>query len=453
MARRASRHAARPAGVTSLALHRDALPQDHLSFSRAFAARFSGDRRYWPERGRWMAWHDPMAFGGDVETCGWGEAPTPLNDMAGVIKESTEGEGREQWCRLNHINGSLALAAEPLAQSEWDTDPDLLALPAGRAVDLLTGERRLQERTDWLTTRAGCDVAGQVSAEWSKFVLETCSGDQEMAEALQLAVGASAFGHNRHHRVDILCGDGGTGKSSFSETIAAALGTYAYTMSPSVLNARTDQHPTGIAALLGKRLVTVPEVTGGTFRAETLKALSGGDTITARFMRQDFFVFRPACSLWLQTNEPPAVRLVDNALRRRIRIWPFEAKPSTPDPKLPERLRSPEVLSGVLRWIVSGAKKYAALDGPFPDCASVREATAQYFEATDSLGAWFAACCTPSPSIETPARDLFKGYGGWCEAEGMRPVSRTAWGTWMGRCAEKRRTKAGNVYAVDLAGV
>ncbi len=91
-----------------------------------------------------MAWADlwdRLAFDGDIEACGWSEAPTPLNDMAGVIKESTEGQS-EQWCRLNHINGSLALAAEPLAQSEWDTDPDLLALPAGRAVDLLTGERR-----------------------------------------------------------------------------------------------------------------------------------------------------------------------------------------------------------------------------------------------------------------------------------------------------------------------
>ena len=392
--------------MTSLALHRDVLPQDHLGFSSAFAAEFRGDRKYWPERGRWMAWHDPMANGGDVETCGWSEAPTPLNDMAGIIKESTEGQS-EQWCRLNHINGSLALAAEPLAQSEWDTDPDLLALPAGRAVDLLTGERRLQERTDWLTMRAGCDVTDSVSPEWSRFVLDTCGDDQEMAEALQLAVGASAFGHNRHHRVEILCGDSGTGKSTFSEAIAAALGTYAHTMPASVLNARTDQHPTGIAALTGRRFVTVPEVAGGSFKSETLKALSGGDTITARFMRQDFFVFRPVCCLWLMTNEPPAVRLVDFALRRRIRIWPFETKPSTPDPKLPERLRSPGVLPGVLRWIVDGAVKYAALDGPFPDCRAVREATfprprrigkRAVAWREDDIERWLAQCAEADPS-------------------------------------------------------
>ena len=167
-------------------------------------------------------------------------------------------------------------------------------------------------------------------------------------------------------------------------------------------------------------------------------------------MRRDFFTFQPACNLWLMTNEPPAVRLVDNALRRRIRIWPFEAKPIEPDPKLPERLRSPEVLSGVLGWIVDGAVKYAALDGPFPDCASVREATAQYFEATDSLGAWCDARCALSTTAETPARDLFKSYGAWCEAEGVRPVSRTAWGVWMGRRAEKRRKAAGYVYPVEL---
>ena len=56
-----------------------------------------------------------------------------------------------------------------------------------------------------------------------------------MAAALQNAVGASAFGNHRHHRAEILCGDGGTGKSTFAATVAAALGDYSHVLPASVL--------------------------------------------------------------------------------------------------------------------------------------------------------------------------------------------------------------------------
>ena len=420
---------------------------NHLSFARHFAFVCDGDRLFWPERGRWMEWTDPL----QGDPCGgWVELKRPLASMGDIIEASMqEKDDRSKWCRVAHFRDSLTLASEFLSYHEWDRDDDLLGLPYGRVVNLRTGTRDTQNRDDHLTLRAGCDVAAQVSPAWSQFVLQTCGGDQDMADALQLAVGASAFGNNRHHRVEVLCGDGGTGKSTFGSAVGAALGSYAGAMPASVLNARNDQHPTGIAGLVGKNFVTVPEVAGGTFRGETLKALAGGDEIAARFMRRDFFTFRPTCTLWLMTNEPPAVRLVDEALRRRIRIWPFEAKPATPDPKLPERLRSTKVLGGVLRWIVDGAARAAKIKGQFPDCQAVRDATAQYFEATDSIGSWFDARCTRS-TTETLARELFKSYGQWCEAEGVRPVSRTAWGTWMSRRAEKRHTRTGNAYAVAI---
>ena len=417
----------------------------HLEFSKRFVAAHQNNRRYWAAKGLWMQWE---------RGSGWTESHKQLNDMALTIKAAIPSNTRSQWLRVPHFKNSLKLAAEQLCHDEWDVDPALLGLPGGRVEDLRSGRERPQKHEDWITMAAGCSrVADIPSPLWEKLVLDTCGGDQEMADSLQLTIGASTFGHNRNHRVEILCGDGGTGKTTFADTVSTALGTYAGALAASVLNSRADQHPTGIAALVGKRFVTVPEVVGGTFKAETLKSISGGDTIPARFMRQNFFLFRPVSTLWLMTNEPPAVRLVDNALRRRIRIWPFESKPAVPDPNLPERLRSPDVLDGVLRWIVDGAALYSRWEEPFPDCRAVREATAQYFEATDSIGAWFNTCCKVSTTAVTPARDLFKKYAGWCEVEGARAVSQTAWGTWMGRRAEKRRAKAGKFYTVVLDDV
>ena len=412
----------------------------HVTFAQQFVAVHRDNRRFHPKRGRWMAW----------ERGCWSVSCTPLNDMASIIAAIVSAKNRSQWVRVSHCRGALDLAAERLREDGWDADPDVLGLPDGRVVDLRTGRTRAQRFDDWITMTAGCDrIADDPSDMWEKFVLDCCGTDQVMADALQLAIGASAFGHNEEHRVEIVCGDGGTGKTTFSDTIREALGDYAGTLPASVLNAKSEQHPTGIAGLLGKRFAVAPEVSGGTFKSETLKAISGGDTLPARFMRQDFFDFRPAATIWIITNESPGVRMVDNALRRRLRLWPFEAKPERPDPKLPARLRSDE-LPGVLRWIVQGAMSYAA--GGLRDCRAVLDATAAYFESTDTLTGWFEARCERSEITETPSRFLFKDYQDWCQAEGVRAVSRTAWGIWMGRRVEKRHGKRGNVYTVAIVG-
>ena len=184
------------------------------------------------------------------------------------------------------------------------------------------------------------------------------------------------------------------------------------------------------------------------FRAETLLALSGGDQISARFMHQDFFDFTPVATLWIMTNHPPSVHLVDNAMRRRLRIWPFETKPASPDPRLPERLRSEAELPGVLRWIVDGAVLFAR-DG-IEDCRAVKRATAAYFEASDSVARWIDANCAHLNEAKTPAGTLFTNYQAWCRAEGIRSNSKTAWGTAVGRVAEKRRVRTGIVYALAI---
>ena len=110
-----------------------------------------------------------------------------------------------------------------------------------------------------------------------------------MAEGLQISVGASLFGGNRDHRLNVVCGDGGTGKSVFLNTIAKALGDYAGAMPASVLASKGNDHPTGLAGIVDKRFVVVPEVSGGMWKEETLKTITGGDAIPVRYMRQDFF--------------------------------------------------------------------------------------------------------------------------------------------------------------------
>src|SRR5262245_25026963 len=76
--------------------------------------------------------------------------------------------------------------------------------------------------------------------------------------------------------------------------------------------------------LMGARLVAAVETEEGRRWAESkIKALTGGDQISARFMRQDFFEFTPCFKLVIAGNHKPGLRSVDEAIRRRLHLVPF----------------------------------------------------------------------------------------------------------------------------------
>ena len=89
----------------------------------------------------------------------------------------------------------------------------------------------------------------------------------------------------------------------------------------------TERHPTDLAKLRGARLVVAQETQKGRRWDETkIKALTGGDRITARFMRQDFFDFAPTFKLFIAGNHKPRLGSVDEAMRRRLLLVPFTVR-------------------------------------------------------------------------------------------------------------------------------
>jgi putative DNA primase/helicase len=88
--------------------------------------------------------------------------------------------------------------------------------------------------------------------------------------------------------------------------------------------ARTEKHSTDVAMLVGARLVTASETEAGKRWDEAkVKSMTGGDPITARFMRQDNFTFYPAVQAALHRQPQAGVRTVDKAMKRRIQMVPF----------------------------------------------------------------------------------------------------------------------------------
>ena len=159
--------------------------------------------------------------------------------------------------------------------------------------------------------------------------------------------------------------------------------------------------------LRGARLVMTTETEEGRAWAEArIKALTGGDPITARFMRQDFFTFTPAFKLTISGNHKPALRNVDDAARRRFNVVPFVQKPMTPDPDLSEKLKAE--WPGILRWMIDGCLAWQR-DGLVRPKA-VLDATAEYFAEQDVLAQWVEECCEQDKCYGATSAELF---GSW----------------------------------------
>jgi putative DNA primase/helicase len=189
---------------------------------------------------------------------------------------------------------------------------------------------------------------------WLTFLDEATGKDVELIGFLQRWCGYCLTGDIREHALVFCYGPGGNGKTVMLNTISGILGDYAKTAAMETFVAsQFEHHPTDLAMLCGARLVTAAETEEGRAWAETkIKQLTGGDPISARFMRQDFFTYRPHFKLMIIGNFEPALRNVDDAARRRFNVMPFTRKPPVVDKTLEDKLHSE--WSGILRWMIEG---------------------------------------------------------------------------------------------------
>jgi putative DNA primase/helicase len=239
---------------------------------------------------------------------------------------------------------------------------------------------------------------------------DATNGDAELIRYLQQIAGYVLTGATSEHVLFFIYGLGGNGKTVFLNTLTAILSEYAQTAAMDTFTAsKYDRHPTDLAMLKGARLVTASETEEGRKWAEAkIKQMTGGDPITARFMRRDYFTYQPEFKLVIIGNHKPCLDNVDDAMRRRLNIIPFTNKPSTPDPDLESKLR--EEWPAILRWMIEGCLDWQQNGFLRPNVVS--DATSSYFEDQDLLGQWLNECCEPranykeSPLARSNQRDI-----------------------------------------------
>jgi len=163
--------------------------------------------------------------------------------------------------------------------------------------------------------------------------------------------------------------------------------------------------------------VTAIETEEGRRWDETkIKTLTGGDKIAARFMRGDFFEYTPQFKLIIAGNHKPTLRTVDEAIRRRFHLVPFNVTipPAERDPDLTEKLR--KEWPGILQWIIGGCLTWQR-EGLNPPSA-VRGATAEYLEAEDAIATWLIDCCVCEPDARESSTALFRSWSDWAKTAG-----------------------------------
>lgn len=317
----------------------------------------------------------------------------------GLRKASVAG-GAERFARAD--------PAHAVDSSVWDTDPMLLGTPAG-TIDLRAGKMRAARPGDYITKQTSVAPDSGEPTLWLQFLRDALGADAGTIRLLQQWCGYCLTGLTSEHALFFIYGPGGNGKSVFLNTIAAIMGDYAVTAAMETFTAsKFDRHSTELAMLAGARLVTASETEEGRVWAEAkVKQMTGGDPITARFMHKDNFTFRPQFKLTIAGNHAPALRNVDEAMRRRFNIVPFTVKPSNPDRQLEDKLR--EEHGKILAWAIAGCADWLANGLVRPD--AVKEATADYFEAQDLFGQWIADCCEVGPGKWEQPTPL---YNDWC---------------------------------------
>ena len=392
--------------------------------ARVFACRYRGQLRYCHHARAWYRWSGSR----------WRRDETDLafEFVRVLAREITEkGEAKEL---REARKTSFAAGVERYARSDpafavtsaaWDVNAYLLGTPDG-TVDLRTGVLRPSRPEEGITRTTSVAPAAVADCPiWKLFIDETTNGDVGLTLFLQQWFGYCLTGDVSEHALMFGHGDGGNGKGVVLNTIVGIMGDYAVVAPADTFTAsHHDRHPTELAMLRGARLVAASETEQGRTWAENrIKQLTGGDPISARFMRGDFFTFQPEFKLTIIGNHQPSLANVDNSTKRRFNIVPFSNKPSKPDMTLTDRLKAE--WPAILRWLIDGCLLWQRQRLTRP--LSVLDATAAYFDEQDLFGQWLSGCCEVQPSndrLTEITANLFSSWKSFVSQAGEKAGSR-----------------------------
>ncbi|MEO2047199.1 MAG: phage/plasmid primase, P4 family [Pirellulales bacterium] len=382
-----------------------------------------------------------------------GQDELPANKVTKIVKWAKASE------RSERINALLKLAQSeqplPIRVESLDSYPWLLNCENG-TLDLKTGILREHRSEDYLTKIAPVEYPNEPGVDadlWQTFLERIFNDDRDLIDFVQRLIGMAMVGQVFEHVLPIFYGSGANGKSVFLETISGLLGDDYSMKAPSsmLMASKNDRHPTELADLHGKRLVNVIETEDGRRLAESLvKELTGGDSVRARRMREDFWQFKPSHSIIMCTNHKPIVRGTGGAIWRRLRLVPFSVV-------IPEEDRDVELTGklkqewpAIMKWAIEGCLSWQRIGLKSPDV--VTAATTEYRSDMDILGEFIEERCKTNSFLKSKGSVLYRCYHDWVESRGEHPIGSRTFGE---RLLEKgfERKRSNGIWYLGIGTV
>lgn len=364
-----------------------------------------------------------------------------LEELSSIEDEDAR-EKAEKWVKqtqnISKLKAIVALAESDarlrLPGSHFNSDPWLFNCASG-AINLKTGKLKPHDRLDYCTRVSPAKYTGALEPDslWLTFLHDITGGDKELEEYLQRVAGYCLTGSISEKCFFFCYGGGDNGKSVFIEVLHALTGDYSLALSTETLAKKkygTQGIPNDVARLDGPRLATVSETAKGQeWNDALIKDLTGGDIITARFLNQEFFDFRPQCKLMIRGNNKPNVSDNSSGMWKRIQLIPFEVQipPEKQDKELREKIVRRE-LSGVLYWAVEGCLKWQQTGLAAPD--SISRAGEDYRAEMDPIGEFIKDRLVYSPDqpLSTNASEIYEAYKEWCKDNAIDDFSQNKFG-------------------------
>lgn len=347
------------------------------------------------------------------------------------IKDETKRQSYieyvKRWQRRNNRETILkdASSVYPVRLADFDRDKWIYNCQNG-TLNLKTREFHKHNPDDMLSKVSNVfyDPAATCPL-WIAHIDTISEHDEGLALFIQKGFGYSLPGDTSYECIFLLFGPKSrNGKSTTTETILFLHGDYGTSARPDTIAMKPGPNGSGpnedIARLNGVRFVNIAEPDKRLLlSASTVKTLTGGDTINARFLHENSFNFRPAFKIYINTNHLPAITDVTLFESDRIKVIPFdhyfEAGERSHDIK--SELLKRENISGIFNWCLDGLAllEQEGLETP----ERVREATEQYRQDSDKLGRFLSDEMEKGVRYDERTTTAYQRYQIWCDENGF----------------------------------